>query len=570
MKRKNVIWLIIILFFLIILAGIFSFLYLEIKRPVSLPSLAYLEIKLSGQVMDRAPVDLFSQFLLNVRPVSLHDLWVNLRKAKNDERIRCLLIRLGPLLCDWGKINELRDIVKEFRSSGKKVYFYLDELPEADREYYLATSGDRIILHPLGWLGVNGLGGYVPFFKKTLTKVGVRVEVEHVEEYKTAYNSFTEEGFTPAHREMMTSLTEDIFKEYTENVASSRHFSPEKYLSFLNHGLFQGQEAKEAGLVDDVLFPDEIGELLKEGGRELGRITLETYSRVGEKFAGPYRGQRVAIIYAQGPIITGESVGSIMGGETVARWLRQARQDGRIKAVVLRIDSPGGSAVGSDYIWREVVLTRKQKPVVVSMSDLAGSGGYWIAMAANKIVAQPQTLTGSIGVLAAKFDLSGLYQKLGITAERLVFGEHADMFSTFRPLSAEEKTRLKEEIRWTYDQFLTRAAEGRGKSKEEIDKIGKGRVWTGKQAKEVGLVDELGGLSRALEIAKQLAGIPQREEVKLDVWPKKVSLLSLLLGRTEGESTLVKPRNMADYREILQILEREAVWAVMPWWAIPR
>ncbi len=548
------------MFLFLIFAGLVSFIYLEIKRPVSLPSQAYLELKLRGQVMDLSWRDLLTSLFTNVQPVSLHDLWVNLRKARHDERIKCLLVRLGPLICDWGKINELREMIKEFRTSGKKVYFYLDEIPEADREYYLASVGDKVILHPLGWLGINGIGGFVPFFKNTLKKLGIQVEVEQVEEYKTAYNSFTEEKFTPAHREMITSLTEDIFHEYIQNVAQRRHLDRGQFLSLINHGLFQGKEAQKAGLVDEVLFPDEIDQLLKEEGHELKRVTLDQYSRASVRPAGPYRGKKIAILYAQGPIITGESLPSIIGGETVARWLRRVREDSRVKAVILRVDSPGGSAVGSDYIWREVVLTRKEKPVVVSMSDLAGSGGYWISMAANKIVAHPQSLTGSIGVLAAKFDLSSLYEKLGI----------ADLYSTFRPLTEEEKAKIKEEIRWTYDQFLLRAAEGRGKTKEEIDRLGHGRVWTGKQAKEIGLVDELGGLSKAIEMAKQLAGIPQEEEVRIDVWPKKISLLSLLLGKTEDSPLSSLRQKMSHWQAALPILARENVWAIMPFWEVPR
>jgi protease-4 len=188
-------------------------------------------------------------------------------------------------------------------------------------------------------------------------------------------------------------------------------------------------------------------------------------------------------------------------------------------------------------IWREVFLAKTEKPVVVSMSDLAGSGGYWISMAAQKIVAQPQSLTGSIGVLAGKFDMAGLYEKLGITAEKMTFGERADMFSTFRTFAPEEKKFLKDEILWTYDKFLTKAAQGRNMSKEDVNTIGRGRVWTGKQAKENGLVDELGGLDRALALAKSLAAIPDDEDVKLVVWPKKTSLFSLVFGRMESKSS---------------------------------
>lgn len=561
MKPKKLIGLIILLFFLIFLLAMASFLYLELKPFIILPHKAYLEIKLSGQVVDRPAVDPLSEFLFGQPGVSLHDLWLNLNKAKQDDRIRCLLIRLEPLICDWAKINELREFIKDWRTSGKKVFFYIEELPDADREYYLATAGDKIILHPLGWMGINGLGGYFPFFKNSLKKIGVNLEVEKIEEYKTAYNLFTEDRFTPSHREMVNSINKDIFEEYVSTVARSRGMKEKDFLKLLNQGLFQGKQAKDMGLVDDVLFPDELSDLFIEDGQSLARVTLKTYNRVAPKRKGVYRGKKIALLYAQGPIINGEAPSSIIGSDTFARWLRQIRENRRIKAVVLRIDSPGGSAVGSDQIWREIILTRKVKPVVVSMSDVAGSGGYWIAMASTKIVAHPQTLTGSIGVLAAKLDLSELYKKVGVTGERLVFGDHADMYSTFRPLSQEERNQLKEQIRWTYEQFLIRVAEGRGKTVEEIDKIGRGRVWTGKQAQEIGLVDELGGLKRAFELARQLAGIPKEEEVKIEVWPKKISLLAFLLQRSEEKESLL-PRYYL-FLPYINLL-REIFLALMP------
>jgi len=569
MNKKKVIWLIVFLFLIIIFSGTLSFLYFELKRPVFLPEKAYLELKLSGQVVDRALPDPVSAFLFGSQAISLHDLWLNLKKARNDDRICCLLIRLGPLSCDWGKVNELREFIKDFRTSGKKVYFYLEELPDADREYYLASAGDKIILHPLGWLGLNGVGGYIPFFKNALKKIGFKVEVEHVEEYKTAYNIFTEEGFTPAHREMLLSLNENIFKNYVLTVASSRGFTEKEYLQLLNQGLFQGKQAREKGLVDEVLYPDELAELLKEGNRKLARVSYKTYRRVAEKKKGPYRGRKIAIIYAQGPIITGEGFLGFIGSETISRFLQEARKDSRIKAVLLRVDSPGGSAVASDLIWREIVLTRKEKPVVISMSDVAGSGGYWISMAATKIVAHPQTLTGSIGVLAAKLDLSEFYRRIGITAERLVFGDHADIYSTFRPLTREERELLKEQICWTYNQFLLKAAEGRGKNQEEIDKIGRGRVWTGQQAREIGLVDELGGLSRAIEIARQLAGIPAEEQIKLEIWPKKISLFAFLFGRSEERSSFSFNWPKL-WISSWQALLGEKLFAFMPFWLLPQ
>jgi protease-4 len=255
-----------------------------------------------------------------------------------------------------------------------------------------------------------------------------------------------------------------------------------------------------------------------------------------------------------------------MGSATVSRWLRIARKDKSIAAVIFRVDSPGGSAVASDVIWREVVLTKKEKPIIVSMSDVAGSGGYWISMAAHKIIAQPQTLTGSIGVLSGKFNMEKLYQKLGITAEKISYGKRSEMYSSFRSLTSEEKDFIKKEILWIYDQFLTKVAEGRNMAKEEVDKIGRGRVWTGSQAEELGLVDEIGGLSKALELAKNQAGIPTGESIKLVVWPKKVSLFSAFFGKREVQTDIPIRLKLEKFLTTLKLIERDKILAIMPFW----
>ena len=250
----------------------------------------------------------------------------------------------------------------------------------------------------------------------------------------------------------------------------------------------------------------------------------------------------------------------------MSRAIRQARQDRSIAAVVLRVDSPGGSAVASDVIWRETFLCKKQKPLVVSMSDLAGSGGYWISMAAHRIVAQPQTLTGSIGVLAGKFSLAGLYDKLGITAEKITYGQKADLFTTFRPFSPDERRLLKENILWTYDRFLAKAAEGRNLTREDVDRVGRGRVWTGRQALEAKLVDELGGLDTAIGLAKVLAGIPAEEDVRLVVWPRSISLLGRIFGRPQARTSLFSSADFSRWLQTLELLEKENPWALMPFW----
>ncbi len=425
MKRSSYVGLIILFFFLLAAVGLVFVFFEDIGgRRVEVPATAYLDIPLAGPVAEIAPADSLSALLLGSRPLAVHDFWENLRKAKVDRRIRAVVLRLGLLQCDWAKAAEMREAVLDFRRSGKKAYAVIEEAPDCDMEYFVATACDRIVLHPLGWLGINGLGGYVPFLKGAFDKLGIRAEFEHVEEYKTAYNMFTEKGFTPAHREETESYYGDLFAQYVAAAAEARGKTPEEFRALVDRGFFQGEKAKAAGLVDDCLYEDELQDLLARDGRAPARIRFDDYTKIKPASVGLETGPgKVALVYAVGTIMTGESLPQVMGGTTVARWIRAARNDASVKAIVLRVDSPGGSSVGSDVIAREVALARKAKPVVVSMSDVAGSGGYWIAMPATKIVAQPQTLTGSIGVLAGKFSVDGLLEKLGVTTEKLAFGE---------------------------------------------------------------------------------------------------------------------------------------------------
>ncbi len=572
MKRSTTILLIVLFFVALAAVGTFLVLVEDLGgRPVEVPARGYLEVPLAGPIAEIAPPDALVSFLLGTKPLAVHDVWSNLRKAKVDGRIQAVVLRLGLLECDWAKANAVREAILDFRRSGKKVYALIEEAPDFDMEYFVATACDRIILHPLGWLGINGLGGYVPFLKGALDKFGVRAEFEHVEEYKTAANMFTEKGFTPAHREEMVSYYGDLFAQYVAAAAKARGKTEAEFRALIDRGFFQGEQAKAAGLVDDCLYEDEVQALLRRDGRTISPVGFEDYTRVKPSSLGLENGvHAVALIYAVGTIMTGESLPQIMGGATVARWIRTARTDPLVKAIVLRIDSPGGSSVGSDVIWREVALARKVKPVVVSMSDVAGSGGYWIAMSATKIVAEPQTLTGSIGVLAGKFSIDGLMAKLGVTADRLVFGEKADIFSPFRPFTADERKILKNEILWTYEQFLTRAAEGRGLTRDQVDAVGRGRIWTGRQAKDLKLVDELGGLTMALGIAKKEAGIDADEDVRLDIWPRKRTFWQSLFGRP---GLAVEIKSAAGRDRILgtaRLMNQTRIWAVMPFWVAPQ
>ncbi len=572
MKKSTYVILIVLFFLALAAVGTFFVVVEDLGgRAVEVPMRGYLEVPLSGSIPEIAPPDALISFLLGTRPLALHDLWENLRKAKVDGRIQAVVLRLGLLECDWAKANEMREAILDFRRSGKKVYALVDEAPDFDMEYFVATACDRIILQPLGWLGVNGIGGYVPFLKGTLDKLGIRAEFEHIAEYKTAYNMFTEKGFTPAHREEMQSLYTDIFDQYVAVAAKARGKTEAEFRALIDHGFFQGEEAKSAGLVDDCLYEDEVQALLGRDRGTLPAVRFEDYTRVKPSSVGLESGPHtIALIYAVGTIMTGESLPEIMGGSTVARWLRTARTDPSVGAIVLRIDSPGGSSVGSDVIWREVALAKKAKPVIVSMSDLAGSGGYWIAMPATKIVAEPQTLTGSIGVLAGKFSIDGLLTKLGVTTERLVFGEKADAFSIFRPFTADERKILKDELLWIYEQFLTRAAEGRGLTRDAVDAVGKGRVWTGRQAKDLKLIDEIGGLTMAIGLAKKEAGIDAGEEVRLDVWPRKRTLWQSLMGRPGLGLDLKSAAGREKVLETARLMKQTKIWAIMPFWVRPQ
>ena len=568
MKKAKYILIILLIFFILFLITAISFFYYEFGKPPDVKAHSYLELNLTGEIVEKATPNFFKLFL-GAEPLSMYDIWMNIHKAKNDRRIKCLLLRLGSLYCDWAKISEIREAVLDFKKSGKKAYAYIEEALDFDKEYYLATACDEVILQPLGFLGINGIGGYFPFFKRTLAKLGIKAEFEHVEEYKTAYNIFTEDRFTPAHKEMIESIYSNIFDHYLKTVAEARGKSVEEIKTLIDDGIFQGENALRSGLVDKILFEDELQNTLKSNGKKLSKISHDQYLKIKPTSLGLNKGKKVALVYGTGPIYVGESTPQMMGSSTVSRWIRSARKDKSIEAVVFRVDSPGGSAVGSDVIWREVALTRKEKPIIVSMSDMAGSGGYWVSMAANKIVAQPQTLTGSIGVLAGKFDMAALYEKLGITHERLIYGERADIFSSFRGFTKEERESLKKEILWIYDQFLAKVAEGRRMEKEKVNEIGKGRVWTGSQAKNLGLVDEVGGLSEAIQLAKQLAGIPEDEEVKLVVWPKKISIFQALLGRRTAQTDLPIDHQVKDILVTLRTLENERIWAVMPFWIFP-
>jgi len=356
-------------------------------------------------------------------------------------------------------------------------------------------------------------------------------------------NASTEKGYTKPHKEMDESLNRDLYEQIVRGIADGRRKDEAEIRTILDDGPFLPEDALRAGLVDDVAYEDQVDERLR-GGAQRRQIDGEEYSRISPSSVGLNRGPRIAVIYASGTITGGKSGydpvnGPVAGSETLVDYIRQARRDSLVRAIVLRIDSPGGSATASDAIWRELMITKNERadrPLVVSMSDLAASGGYYIAMPAHVIVAQPSTLTGSIGIFSGKIVTGGVYSKLGANIQSTSVGKHAEIDSPARPYNADELKKLNEQLQAFYDQFVEKVADSRHTTPEKIDAIAQGRVWTGQQAKQNHLVDELGGLDRAVAIARQRAKLPAEGDVELKVYPAPKSFYELLSDQFSGSS----------------------------------
>lgn len=530
--------------------------YLLLGRAPAIGPEATLVLRVPGDLAETEPRTPLAS-LLPGRP-TLRETLETLRRARSDPRVSALVIEPAVAGALWGKLQEVRDAIVEFRTSGKPVTAYLQFGGEQD--YYLATAADRIVLMPTSPLDVNGLATYDVFFRGTLDWVGAYPDLLHIGEYKTAANTFTETGYTPAHRAMAESLTEDTFEQLVLAIAEGRGRSATEVRALIDRGPFLAEDALASGLVDALAYEDEIGE------EDLSSwVDAETYGvDDGARLTFGADLPRVAVIYVVGTIASGHSQegigGSNAGSDTIIEAIRQVAADDTIDGVVLRIDSPGGSAVASDAIWRALTRLGADKPLVASMSDLAASGGYYVAIAAPTIVAQPATLTGSIGIVAGKFVMGGALEKLGTGIESVSRGRFAELNSPARPYSPEEQQKVAEHMRAFYDQFVSKVASARGRTPAQIDAVAQGRVWTGRQALDVGLVDQLGGLSAAIEVVRGKAGIDPAAEVEIVVYPRRRSVLeavaspwdTVAAARTTLAASLLHPEE----RRVLAALER--------------
>ncbi len=523
----------------------FALLYLAFGREPSVPSNATLVLRVGGALTELAPNDVVG-YLRGVKTPTVRSIVDNLRKAKVDPRVRAVLLK--PTGFDspfWAKVQEIRDAVLDFKKSGKPIYAYVEY--GGDREYYLATAADRVFLMPSTPLDLVGVATYELFLRGTLDKVGAYPDLHRIGDYKTAVNTFKEKGYTAAHREMDESMNRDLYEQIVRGIADGRKKTEADVRRILDQGPFLPEDALRSGLVDDVAYEDQVDEKLRAGDQRR-QLDTDDYARVSPTSVGLNKGPRVAVIYATGTINSGKSGydpvnGAVAGSDTLIEYIREARRDRSVRAIVLRVDSPGGSAAASDAIWRELVVTKNERtdrPLVVSMSDLAASGGYYIAMPGQVIVAQPSTLTGSIGIFGGKFVTGGVYEKLGAHIESTSIGRNAEINSPARAYNPAELKKLQEQLQAFYDQFVEKVADSRHSTPEKIDALAQGRVWTGRQAKQNGLVDELGGLDRAIAIAKQRAKIAADSEVELVVYPPRKTFYELLSAQFGGSSESIQ------------------------------
>jgi protease-4 len=495
-----------------------------------------LELDLSEGIAEEPPADMVSAVLTMRRP-RLGDVLDGLRRARADEKVRALVVKIGGRPIGLARVQELRSAVAGFRRSGKATVAWAEtygEFGPGNAAYYLATAFDRIWVQPSGDVGLTGLSLEQWFYRGALDKLGLEYEVAKRHEYKNAADRLTEQGFTGPAREALEQLASSLTGQITEAVAQRLAIPPAQARELIDNGPYVAQEALELRLVDALGYRDEVyQDVRKATGSDAHLLYLGRYQRSralterARKLPEP-PGDMVALIYAVGPIRRGRSgrgplAGGGMGSDTVTAALRAAAADQRVRAIVLRVNSPGGSYVASDTIWREVVRTRQAgTPIVVSMGDVAASGGYYIAMAADAIVAQPGTITGSIGVLTGKPVTASLLERVGITTDSVTQGAHADMFTTTRPFSQEEWSKINSWLDRIYADFTGKVASGRGMTREQVHEVARGRVWTGADAAGIGLVDHLGGLDDAVALARRTAGLP--DSAPLRGYPRSTPL----------------------------------------------
>ncbi len=530
------------------------------------PRKTILEVDFEKGLVEYVPDDPLAKITMGKKP-TVRDVVEALERASADPRVVALVARVGESDLRLAQIQEVRDAVMAFRDKGKKAVAVAETFGEGgpgNGSYYLATAFDEIYLQPSGDVGLTGLLYERSFVRGTLDKLGFIPRMDHRYEYKSAMNIFTEKKFTEPHREAVEKVMQSQFGQIVKGIAQARHMTEDEVRALIDRGPFLGQEAVDAKFVDGLAYRDELYAKVKEqAGKGAKFLYLSKYlARAGRPHT---KGKTIALIYGVGGVERGKSGydpifrETKMGSDTVAAAFRAAVEDKDVKAIVFRVDSPGGSYVASDTIWRETVRARKAgKPVIVSMGAVAGSGGYFVSMAADKIVAQPATITGSIGVLFGKFISTNFWDKLGISWDEVHTSSNATMFTGLEDYTPGQWDKFQQWLDRIYVDFTSKVADGRHLPKEKVLEIARGRIWSGEDAKAIGLVDELGGFPVALRLAREAAGIPADAKIRLKEFPERKSPLKALL-QEEPESS--EPATAAMLVRTLDVIQPVAALA---------
>lgn len=501
------------------------------------PGSLVLEVNFETAIVESVPDDPLAQIMME-DTLQLRDVVEAIDRAAEDRRVKGMIARVGAGRMGLAHLQEIRDAIGRFRASGKPAYAFAETFGEfgpGNGGYYLATAFDRVYLQPSGDVGMTGLMYESPFIRGLLEKLGVTAQMGQRREFKNLMNFYTDRAYNEPYRLAMQELMDSQFDQIVRGIAEARGMTPEHVAGLFDQGPFYGAEALEAELVDALAYGDEVYQAISEETDEDTLVSLSGYLAGAGR---PHRrGETIALIQGYGSVVRGSSSfspldGSVnMGSDSIAAAFQAAIDDRRVKAIVFRVDSPGGSYVASDTIWRETIRAKEaDKPVIVSMGNLAASGGYFVAMNADKIVAQPGTITASIGVAGGKFLTRGFWDKLGVTWDDVHTSEHSRMWTgTYEYGPSEE--RFEFGLDRIYEDFTTRVAEGRGLSTEHVEQVARGRIWTGEDALELGLVDELGGLDVALRLAREAAGIDADASVRLKRFPRRRTPFELLFQR---------------------------------------
>ncbi len=576
-----------LIFVFIIIAIIGIALMAESLGRPSVADNSVLILNVSGDLPDYVPEEPVAKAFGIQQKQSFSNLLTQLRKAKVDSRVGGVLLDIDFPGIGWGKADELRDAIKDLRTSGKPVYAYMEI--GTNREYYIATAAEKIFLPPSGDIYIHGFAAEAMFYKGSLDKLGIEADVIQIgPKYKNAPDRYTRKEMSEGQAEVINAILDEYYGRFTNAIAEARQKTPEDVKALIDNAPYNSVQAKELGLVDESFYREQVYEDLKERlgyktDEKLRTIRTSEYREIPSDSLGLNKGERVAVIYASGAIHIGRSNdspfgGQMVGSDTIVDAVNDAANDSTIKAIVLRVDSPGGSALASDLMWYALENAKAKKPVVVSMSDVAASGGYYIACNANKIVAQPSTVTGSIGVFMGKPVVKGLYNWLGITNQYVMRGKNAGLFRETEKWTPEERTKMVEQANSIYfNNFVPKVSKGRGKTEEEVNRLGQGRVWTGTQAKQNGLIDEFGGLEKAIEIAKELAGLPADKDIRRVIFPEPRPFFETIFGSDntsdaktrEAQKAVIEAlpkdaRKALRYAELFEHMQRGEAMTLMP------